>query len=254
MNNLKHKALFLPITGALLLALAGCGSAQESAAPAASAASSAAEVTRAPVVTVPEEGRIFPKVNESMQKATSVAIEGEMSRGAKTAKIKISGTRDGSNTLSEITQDGGTLTLLNADGGSYIKADNEFFVQNSGQEIADLVAKTASNKWISVKDASRFGDRNIASFLEIYTDKSLNDGVGKLTASSVVDLNGAQAFKYVYEEATFWIAAEGEPYLLQVGANDPTGKDGGTITLSQWNAVAPHAAPAKNETVTIPGL
>ncbi|MDJ0316109.1 MULTISPECIES: hypothetical protein [Arthrobacter] len=251
MNNLKHKALVLPITGALLLALAGCGSTKEASAPAPNAETSAPELTQAPVLTVPDADVIFPKVTDTVKKATSVALEGTSTSGPKKLKIKVSGSRDGTNSLSEVTQDGATVTLLNADGGAYIKADNEFFVQKSGQQTADLVKEMAGNKWISVKDTSVFGDRNIGSFLGIYNEKPVNDGLGKLASSSVADLNGAQAFKYVYEEATVWIAAEGEPYLLQFGT---TGKDAGTITMSEWNAVAPHAAPAKNDTVTIPGL
>ncbi|MEO6530532.1 MAG: hypothetical protein ABIN10_01560, partial [Specibacter sp.] len=61
-------------------------------------------------------------------------------------------------------------------------------------------------------------------------------------------------FKYTAQEATLWIAAEGAPFLLQMQPQDSTGGDTGTITFSEWNSVAPHAAPAKDETVSIPGL
>jgi hypothetical protein len=75
-----------------------------------------------------------------------------------------------------------------------------------------------------------------------------------LTASSVVDLNGAKAFKYTAQEGTVWIAAEGEQYLLQMSPKDPKSTAVDTTTFSEWNSVGPHAAPSKAETVSAPGL
>ncbi|MEO8219859.1 MAG: hypothetical protein ABI563_03635 [Specibacter sp.] len=257
MNTFKHKAFLLPATAGLLLALAGCGGAAEAPTPtqaAGSATSQAAPPSAAPL-TVPDAKEIFAKVNETVKSATSVSIVGDMRRGSETVKIKISGNRNGSNSLAEMTKEGATSTMLTADGGSYLKADKKFFTQNVGQESAAAVEALVGGKWILVADASKFGTFSVASLMDSFSANGLEAAdLGTITDKSVVELNGTKAFKYTAQEATLWIAAEGAPFLLQMQPQDSTGGDTGTITFSEWNSVAPHAAPAKDETVSIPGL
>ncbi|GAA1495674.1 hypothetical protein [Paeniglutamicibacter kerguelensis] len=63
-----------------------------------------------------------------------------------------------------------------------------------------------------------------------------------------------KTFKYVGDETNFWIAAEGEPNLLKIEATGSTTDGTGTMSFSDWNAVAPHKAPAATEVISIPGL
>lgn len=257
MNAFRNKAILLPTTAGLLLALAGCGGAAQAPSPtqAAGSATTQAAPTSAAAPTVPEAREIFSKVTETVKSATSVAIAGDLTRDSENMKIKISGTRDGSNSLAEVSMKGGTSTLLTADGVTYLKADKEFFVQIAGQEAADAVESLVGGKWIAVTDASKFGNFSIASLLDSFGAEGLEEsGFGTITEKSIVDLNGTKAFKYTAPEAIVWIAAEGDPYLLQMQPQDSTGKDSGTLTFSDWNAVAPHTAPSMEETVSIPGL
>ncbi|MHA7304846.1 hypothetical protein ACX80E_06335 [Arthrobacter sp. TMN-49] len=257
MNTPKNKALLLPLTAGLLVALAGCGGAQEaSTSPqdAGSATSQAAPTSAAPL-TVPSAKELFPKVNQTIKSATSVAIVGEMTRGTTTVKIKMSGSRDGSNSLAEVTKKGATSTLLTANGATYLKADKEFFTQNVGQETADVVDSLVGEKWITVTDASKFGNYSISSLLESFGGETLKESdLGTISDKSVVDLNGAKAFKYTGKKGILWIAAEGDPFMLQMQPQDSAGEDPGVITFSDWNSVAPQKAPSKAETVSIPGV
>ncbi|MBB2996256.1 hypothetical protein [Paeniglutamicibacter cryotolerans] len=262
MNTLKNKTLLLPVTASLLLALAGCGGAQEAPTPTATptqesetTATQAAPATPVEALIAPEAKEIFPKVSAALRSATSVSIDADMTRGSESAKVKLSGTRDGSNSRAQITRDGATVELLTADGGSYVKADQKFFTQNVGKDAAKMVDSLAHGKWISVKDTSQFGDLSIGTLLESLGAEDIKESdLGKMTGKSVVDLNGAKAFKYTAKKGILWIAAEGDPYLLQMEPKDSTGKDSGTVSFAEWNAVKPHTAPSKAETVAVPGL
>ncbi|ALV46539.1 hypothetical protein MB46_14600 [Arthrobacter alpinus] len=257
MNAFRNKAILLPMTAGLLLALAGCSGATQASPPthvAGSATTQAAPTTPAPA-TAPDAKEIFPKVTETVKSATSVSIAGDMSRGAESIKLKISGTRDGSNSLAEITMKGATSTLLTADGVTFLKADKEFFTQNVGQESADAIESLIGGKWITVTDAAMFGKFSIASLLDSFSAEGLEKSdFGKIADKSIVDLNGTKAFKYTAEEAILWIAAEGDPYLLQMQPQGSSSQDTGTMTFSEWNSVALQTAPAQDETISIPGL
>ena len=252
MNAFRNKAILLPMTVGLLLALAGCGGAAPT--PQSTPVAESATTQAAPA-TAPDAKEIFPKVTETVKSAKSVAIAGDMSRGTENIKLKISGTRDGSNALAEITMKGATSTLLTADGVTYLKADKEFFAQNVGQESADAIESMVGGKWIAVTDSAMFGKFSIAALLDTFGAQGLEQSdFGTISDSSIVDLNGTKAFKYTAQEAIVWIAAEGAPYLLQMQPQDPAKQGLEVMTFSDWNAVSPQTAPAKDETISIPGL
>lgn len=257
MNAFRNKVILLPMTAGLLLAMAGCGGAAQSPSPTHAAGSATAQTaltTPAPA-TVPDAKEIFPKVTETVKSATSVSIAGDMSRGAESMKLKISGTRDGSNSLAEITMKGATSTLLTADGVTFLKADKEFFTQNVGQESADAIESLVGGKWITVTDATKFGTFSIASLLDSFGTEGLAEAdFGTITDQSIVDLKGTKAFRYTSQEAIVWIAAEGDPFLLQMQPQGSASQDTGTMTFSEWNSVALQTAPAEDETISIPGL
>ena len=253
MKNLKGSALLLSATAGVLLALTGCASVSDK--PAGTTSAGAENTPEAVQITVPDATEVFPKTVATMDKASSVTLNGDISSGSESAKIMLSGNKDGSNTKATITTKDGTLDLLIVDGDNYLKADKKFLAKTAGEEAADMLATLAGDKWISVKDASQFGNFNLGSMLESFgTDKMVKVEAPKVTAKSLEDLNGVKTFKYVGDKTNFWIAAEGEPYLLQVEGTGSAKEATGTMTFSDWNAVAPHKAPATTEVISIPGL
>lgn len=249
MKNLKSKAFLLPTGIALLLAMAGCGSGQ------------GAPVTpeSEQVQSIPEPADIFPRMLETINAATSVSMAADLASGTTSMKFKVSGDRDGSNSLAEVTADGATINLLTIDAASYVKADEEFFAKSRGEEAAATISAQAGGKWISVEQTRlQFGSiamLNVGKMLDSLGSSMMKEPpASEITDSSVVDLNGTRTFKYTAEKGIYWIAAEGEPYLLQTETLDPTGKNSGTMTFNEWNAVAPHIAPAAGESITIPGI
>lgn len=253
MKNLKSRAILLTATAGVLLALTGCSSASDK--PAGTTNAGAENTPEAAQITVPDATEVFPKTVAAMNKATSVTLNGNISSGSESAKIMLSGNKEGSNTKATITTKDGTLELLSIEGSNYMKADKEFLAKTAGKEAAGMLATMAGDKWISVKDASQFGNFNLGSMLEsLGTDKMVSVEAPKVTAKSLEDLNGVKTFKYVGDETNFWIAAEGEPNLLKIEATGSTTDGTGTMSFSDWNAVAPHKAPAATEVISIPGL
>ena len=253
MKNLKSRALLLTATAGVLVALTGCSNASDK--PAASTNAEAENSPEAVQITVPEATEVFPKTAATLDKATSVTLNGNISSGSESAKIMLSGNKEGSNSKATITTKDGTIELLTVEGGSYMKADKKFLAKTAGEEAAGMLATMAGDKWISIKDASQFGDFNLGSMLDsLGTEKMVSVEAPKVTAKSLEDLHGAKTFKYVGDETNFWIAAEGEPYLLKIESTGSTTDAAGTMTFSEWNAVAPHKAPADVEVISVPGL
>jgi hypothetical protein len=253
MKNFKNSTMLLSATAGVLLALTGCSAPAEQ-----PAGASNANVENAPAeaeIVVPEASEIFPKTSAAIEKATSAAMVGDLVNGSQKAKLDLSGTIDGSNTRAKVSMGGGNIEVLTVNKVAYMKADKAFFEKAAGAEAAKMLDSVAADKWISTKNASQFGDFKIGSLLEsMGTEELGTKEAGKITDKSLTDLDGVKAFKYTGGDTSFWIAAEGEPYLLQVEGTGSASEGAGTMTFSQWNTVKPYEAPAKSEVVSVPGL
>lgn len=261
MKKFTSKIALIPITAGLALALAGCNGASTTpdqssiSTTAAGSAEVAAETTTTDTIVVPEASDIFPRALEAMQSASSAALIGDLTRGSEAMTLKLSGTRDGSNTLAEVTAEGSTIQILNVGGAGYLKADKSFFSQQAGEDAAKMIDLVAGDKWISVSDTSQFGDFSVGSLIDSFGEDGLKEAdLAKIEPGVIEDVNGVKAFKYSDDETDMWFAAEGEPFLLKMSSDGTAGDDAGTMTFSDWNAVPLHAAPDSSETVTIPGL
>jgi hypothetical protein len=251
MKTFKNGAMLLSATAGVLLALTGCSAAAEPPAGASNAGSVAAPVEAE--IVVPDATEVFPKTSAAIEKATSASVVGDLTSGSQKANLELSGTLDGSNARSKVTFDDTTIEILTVGNVAYMKPDKAFLTKNAGAEAAKMLDTVAAGKWISTKNASQFGEFKIGSLLgSMGTDELGSSEAAKITDKALTDLNGAKAFKYTGEENTFWIAAEGEPHLLQIEGNSTGG--GGIMTFSEWNAVKPFEAPAKSDVVSVPGL
>lgn len=253
LKNFKNGTMIFSATAGVLLALTGCSAPAD-----APAGSTNAGVEAAPApaqIEVPDAAEIFPRTSAAIEKATSVSLVGDLTSGSQKADLELSGTLDGSNSRAKVSMGEGTIDLLTVDDVAYMKADKAFFEAAAGAEAAKMLESVSGDKWISTKDASQFGDFKIGSLLESMGTGELESAeAAKITDKSLTELDGVKAFKYTGSDTTFWIAAEGEPHLLQVEGTGSAADGTGIMTFSQWNAVAPYKAPAKAETVSIPGL
>lgn len=233
LKSRKNPAIFVPAAAILLLGLSSCGP------------------------SIPDASEIFPKTSEAVKNAESVAINGDITQDGKAMAINISGTRDGSNSLAEAKQDKGEVTILTADGTAYIKANEKFWNENAGDGAGEMLMGLAKDKWIAVTDPEEFKDLSVGSLLDSLLEDGPDDSdLDEYTEKSVEDVDGQEAYKYANDGKAFWIASEGDPYLLKVEgfSDEDDSEDEGTVTFSDWNEVAEHEAPAKDETLSIPGL
>ncbi len=248
MKTFKSSSLLLAVAASAALALAGCSSSAEN--PAGSENPPAKKQ-----IQVPEASKILPQTAEVIKNATSVSMSGEITQEGQIIKLDLAGTNDGSNSKAAVSLDAGSFELLTVDNTAYLKADKAFFTENAGKEAAGMIDSLVGDKWISTSNASQFGDFNVGAMLKTMTSGDFEGSdSGKFTGSSLEDLAGVKAFKYTGDENAYWIAAEGEPYLLQVEGSDAKGSGSGNMSFSDWNAVSPFKAPADSETVSIPGL
>lgn len=248
MKTFKSSTLLLAVAASASLAMAGCSTPAEN--PSASENAPAEQQLQ-----VPEASEILPRTAEVIKNATSVSMSGEITQAGEVIKLDLAGTNDGSNSRAAVSLDAGSFELLTVDNTAYLKADKAFFIENAGKEAAGMIDSLVGDKWISTSNASQFGDFNVGAMLKAMTSGDLEDfDSQKFTGSSLEDFAGVKAFKYTGDENDYWIAAEGEPYLLQVVGSDAKGTGSGSMGFSDWNTVSPFKAPAKSETVSIPGL
>ncbi|QXQ11418.1 hypothetical protein [Paeniglutamicibacter sp. Y32M11] len=211
MKTFTNKIALIPITAGLALALAGCNGASQ--APDQSSISttttgSGDAAAEAPTIVAPEASDIFPRALEAMQSASSAALIGDLTRGSETMNLKLSGTRDGSNTLAEVTTEGATVQILNVGGTGYLKADKSFFSQQAGEDAAKMIDLVAGDKWISVSDTSQFGDFSVGSLIDSFGEDGLQEAdLAKIEPGALEDVNGVKAFKYSDDETDMWFAA-----------------------------------------------
>jgi hypothetical protein len=248
MKTFKNGAMLLSATAGVLLALTGCSAAAEQPSGASTAGAEAAPVQAE--IVVPEASEIFPKASAAIEKATSATIVGDLTVGSQKGKFELSGTVDGTNSQSMMSQGNSTIEMLTVDNVVYMKPNKAFLTERAGAEAAKMLDSVAPGKWISTKNGSQFGEFKIDSLLEAMDTGELGTKeAAKITKKDLTDLNGAKAFKYTGDENVFWIAAEGEPHLLKVESPGT-----GIMTFSEWNSVKPFGAPAKSDVVSVPGL
>ncbi|MDN5754205.1 MAG: hypothetical protein ACTHWW_05415 [Arthrobacter sp.] len=233
LKSRRNPALIVPAAAILLLGLSSCGS------------------------SVPDASEIFPKTTEAVKNAESVAINGDVVQDGKDLSIDISGTRDGSNSLAKATQDQGKVTILTVDETAYLKANKDFWNENAGEGAGEMLSSLAGDKWISVADPEEFNEFSVGSMLDSLLEEGPEDSdLEEYTDKSVEEVDGQEAYKYANGDKAFWVASEGEPYLLKVEgfSDEKDSDDGGAVTFSDWNDVDEHEAPSKDETMSIPGL
>lgn len=160
--------------------------------------------------------------------------------GGEIVKLDLAGTHDGSNSKATVNMDRGNFELLIVGAMSYFKADESFFAENAGEDTGGLIATLVGDKWISTSAASASGDFSVGSMLESMAADDLGDfDSDKITGSSLEVLEGLQALKYTGEKNAFWIAAEGEPDLLQVEGSDADGGGSGNLTFVAGTPLSP---------------
>lgn len=229
---------------------AGCSA---SSTPSASGADPAMSTSSS--ASLPTVKDLFEQARSSALAAKSMRIVGSITQGGSEVSLELSGAVDGSNQqmVAEVPSLG-KVTMLVVAGKSYLRLSPEL-VKSLGQEAA---LKPYVGKWIVVPQAQ-------AKSMGSTTTKSILDDMFADTEMTALDQVTTQVAKesvdgipaYVLSDATgksqakVYVTADGKARLLKIVS---TGSNAGTMTVSDWDAVAAYPAPSGKDLAVIPGM
>lgn len=204
---------------------------------------------------VPPLDDIWADVIDKAANAESVSahITGEFAGMSLDATI--SGQMDDSNFELDGTIDGGEVTLIVAEGESYMRADAAFW-ETAG--IPTDQADAFADQWIIVPPEAGMAEQlSMSTLFGGMYDQLVPPGNESLPTESaeLTEFEGAPAYRYVAdseEEVEVWIDAEQET-LLQILVLSAPGVEGTIeMTFRDWDSVEP--IPAPDDAVTIEEL
>jgi hypothetical protein len=225
---------------------------------------------------VPALEEVWPEVTGSMDSATSVAIDGNVTRGGQDVTVSIAGQIDDSSYSGNVSMDDAEVEMVGNAEYTYMKPNTAFYGQLGGAALQDLVGE----KWLEMPAGqSQF---TMSSFWESFRQEiptAEEFGDANYTAEAV-DLNGEEVYKYTGtnadtgEPVSVYVTQDNKLSRVEVtkavadGASEsasgsasasssgPASADSstGAIDFSQWDAMAPVEMPAEEEIFAVPGM
>lgn len=189
-----------------------------------------------------EPDAILEEVQTAVDAATSVHVVGSVDDGTSELGLDLRLTAEGGAT-GTVTNQGQTITVLAVDGSSWFSADEEFWADQAGPELAAQLA----DKYVEIpaEDSSFSSFTDWDAFWE-----DLLDPEGEVEKGETTEVDGQPALELIDNEGddagngVLLIALEGEPLPLSVEVSD-----GGSITFEEWNEDVSIEAPAPEDVV-----
>lgn len=189
-----------------------------------------------------EPDAVLEAVQTAVDEATSVHVVGSVDDGESELGLDLRLTADGGAT-GTITNQGQTITVLAVDGSSWFSADEAFWADQAGAELAAQLA----DKYVEIPDE----DSSFSSFTDWDTFwEDLLDPEGEVEKGETTEVDGQPALELIDNEGddagdgVLLIALEGEPLPLSVEVSD-----GGSVTFQEWNEDVSIEAPAPEDIV-----
>lgn len=229
---------------------------------------------------VPALEDVWPEAYASIDEATSVAVDGNVTQGGQEMTVSIAGQIDDSSYAGNVAMDGVAIEIIGNTENTYMKPNAAFYEQNGGSQLQDMVGDkwlempagdggfTMSTLWDSfisdIPAGDEFGTSDYTSEKaeldgeEVYKYTGSNEDTGK-----PVSVYLSQDNKLVRVEADSGSTDEASGGSASSDASEPapesasesaTAEPGsGTIDFSQWDAVEPVEMPAEDEVFAVPG-
>jgi hypothetical protein len=230
---MKRPTLAVVVAALGLGLLAGCGSA------ASTSADPAPSVSATPngVGDLPAD-EALEKVQAAVADATSVTFSGAVKDGSQTVALDVTAEIEG-DASATLEVSGQVIDVLVVGDTGYLKADQAFWQEQAGAEVAAIFA----DKWIEFpKDSSDF-----APFLALTKVSSLiqQDNGSTLKTGKPTTIDGVAVFTLVdpstTDGGTLYAASTGAPLPVQlVGSGKASG---GKIQFGEWNEPVTITAP-----------
>jgi hypothetical protein len=225
--------------------------------------------------SVPALEEVWPEVSESIQNATSVAIEGNVTQGGEDMAVNIAGQIDDSSYSGSVSMGEAQMEMIGNAENTYMKPNGAFYEELGGAPLQELVG----GKWLEMPaEEGGFTMSTLWSSFSEDIPKADELGDSEYTRE-VVDHNGEEVYKY-----SGTTAEKGEPVAMYItkdnklvrvevqqgdgessgepsgestdeaSASPDAGSGTGTVDFSDWDAVEPVEMPAKSEIFAVPGM
>ncbi len=184
----------------------------------------------------PTLGQEFPKIKAAAQSAKSVRMSGHVIQNGQSISLDMAFAKPGS-ASGTVAEGGAGYDLVVTPGKDYVKINKSFL---RASHLPAAVCARACGKYYAVPAAQ-------ASSFAGLTMTSLVGGIfkhGPNSSESAIELSHA-TFRgqpaWTGSDGTYrvYIARGGQPYLLSL-----TGKNGQSVTFSDWNTVTISPPPA----------
>lgn len=238
---------------------------------------------------VPPLEDVWPEAYASIEEATSVAVDGNVTQGGQEMTVSIAGQIDDSSYAGNVSMDGVAIEIIGNSENTYMKPNTAFYEQNGGAQLQDMVGE----KWLRMPAGE--GGFTMSTLWESFIgDIPAGDEFGNSDyTSEPTELDGEQVYKYTGSNedtgAPVSVYLSQDNRLLRVEAqsgseggasgdstpstspsDDPSTSPSattseasgsgsadesgaGTIDFSRWDAVEPVEMPAEDEVFVIPG-
>lgn len=246
-TSAAHRAPLAGVALVAVTALSACGNPFD-----------ASELDGASPAGTPQFGEIREEVFSAMLAADSVTISGEVQAGDAdldalfegvdddaVGDLQITGAVDGTNSEMSFTAGGNSFTQRAVEGEEYFRGEDfaSLLISELDEDIAEAVdesfiEETVADAWVQFTDG---GDGSVFSAADVITTWQQELDGEELGSMSAVteDREGSPVWVYRADEGDteFVVAAEGEPYLLEVREGESF------YQFSDWNESPTPEAP-----------
>lgn len=166
-----------------------------------------------PSAPPPGYAEIFPSVAATIATAKTARVRGRLTENGQALSLDASGTTSGSDALSYLTDAAGTLTVLQVNGSTYVRASTAYWVK----QIGNRAGKVVGSAWVPMPPTNALKDVTVGALLRravdtAPTDADLRDStvtrttVGDLPAYAITSPDGLR---------TLYVSAGSRAYPLR---------------------------------------
>lgn len=188
---------------------------------------------------------ILTKAGEALDKATSYRVKGEMTEEGQAVTVDM--VLAGDDIAGSFSAEGQSFEVIKVGSDVYILLPEALIDLFAMGEGGDLVKTMLAGKYVkTTADDENFADLTQQTNI---TEELLSTG-GTATKGEATTVEGVAAITVTKGDDTFYVATEGEPYLLKV----ENAKEGGSLTFSEFNTAPAPAAPPADKVVDLAAL
>jgi hypothetical protein len=192
--------------------------------------------------------KLMPEVQAAAKAAGSVHMTGSVNQGPQTATIDMSFSR--SSVAGTVGLNGASFVLLSLKGNTYIKLDAAFLRYAKAPASACV---TICGKYVELPASSASqitGSLSLSQLMkQVFSSKNMSSAAASGCVFSPATVNGQSVLQCRQGGYTVDVSAHGKPYPVYF-----TGPHGEHIAFSDWNSVAPPAAPPADQVISLSKL